>query len=135
MKSQLLNIRDCKRESFRQIYEEMLRISLLQQPWWFQPLLLKSRYIQHLIVYNHWSRPWEYPWAILASEIKSDTLKMLDIGSGGSPFAIYLAKCGHESYVIDPSLNQGLNAVINKSKGLYRNIRSFLFYSFHLVYS
>ena len=110
-----------------EIYEEMLSIFLLQQPWWFRPLLIRSRYLQRIVDYNHWSRAWEYPWAILVADIKEHSLRILDIGGGGSPFAIYLEKCGHESYVIDPSLNLGLNAYINRSKGIYRNIRSFVF--------
>lgn len=127
MESQLLDIRDCTQEPFKQIYEEMLSISLLQQPWWFRPLLIRSRYLQRLIDYNHWSRAWEYPWAMLASEIQKKPLRILDVGAGGSPFAIYLAQHSHEACVIDPSLNQGLAASINRNKGIYRNIRSFVF--------
>lgn len=128
LESKLLDLKDCSEELFKQIYGEMLSISLLQQPWWFRTLLVRSRYLQGLIDYQHWSRAWEYPWAMIASEIQGHSFRILDVGGGGSPFAIYLEKHGHESYVIDPSLNQGLNAVINKSKGLYRNIRSLLFY-------
>ena len=88
---------------------------------------MKSRYIQRLVNYNHWSRAWEYPWAILASKVNKKSLRILDVGGGGSPFAIYLEQTGHESYVIDPSLNQGLYFVINRNKSIYRNIRSFVF--------
>ena len=125
--SQLLDIRDCTKEPFKQIYEEMLRISLLRQPRWFRPLLARSLYLQRLVDYNHWSRAWEYPWAILASKVNNNSLRILDVWGGGSPFAIYLGQSGHESIVIDPSLNQGLNASINRNKGIYRNIRSFIF--------
>lgn len=105
----------------------MLDISLLQQPWWFRSLLKRSPYLQRIISYNHWSRNWEYPWAVLASEMKNNSYKILDVGGGGSPFAIYLSKYGHDSIVCDPSLNQGWNAVINRNKGIFRNIRSLIF--------
>ncbi len=127
MESQLLDMRDCSSEAFKQIYKEMLEIFLLQQPWWFRCILKRLRYLQRLVGYDHWSRAWEYPWAVLASEIQDYSLRILDVGGGGSPFAIYLEQKGHESYVIDQSLNQGLNAIINRNKGIFRNIRSFIF--------
>ena len=37
------------------------------------------------------ARNWEYPWAILNSEISSDT-RILDVGSGCSLFPLYLAQ-------------------------------------------
>ena len=127
MQSQLLDMRNCIKKPFRDIYKEMLNISILQQPWWFRPLLKRSSYLQKLISYNHWSRSWEYPWAILASEFKDNSYKILDVGGGGSPFAKYLSEFGYESIVCDPSLNHSLNSVINRNKGIYRNIRSLIF--------
>lgn len=39
----------------------------------------------------HWSREWEYPYAVIASEIKrGDTL--LDLGCGGSPLDLWLSR-------------------------------------------
>ena len=128
VESQLIDIRNCADESFKRIYKEMLKISLLQQPWWFRPVLKKSNYLQKLINYNHWSRAWEYPWAIIAAEMQKHSFKVLDVGGGGSPFAIYLAQNGHETYVIDPSLNQGLSSLVNKDKSIYRNMRSIIFH-------
>ena len=127
MQSKLLDMRYCSKQHFKQIHEEMLNISLLHQPWWFRPLLKRSPYLQGLINYNHWSRAWEYPWAVLASEMQNNSYKILDVGGGGSPFAIYLAEHGHDSIVCDPSLNQGLNAILNRNKGIYMNIRPFIF--------
>lgn len=127
VKSQLIDMRNCTEESFRRIYKEMLRISLLQQPWWFRPLLVRSNYLQSLLSYNHWSRAWEYPWAIMAAEMQGHSFRTLDVGGGGSPFAIYLAQNGHETYVIDPSLNQGLSSFVNREKSFYRNMRSIIF--------
>jgi ubiquinone/menaquinone biosynthesis C-methylase UbiE len=127
LESKLLDLRDCSKEYFKRIYDEMLRISLFEQPRWFRPLLMRSRYFQRVVGYNHWSRAWEYPWAILVSEIKGPSLRILDVGGGGSPFAIYLDQHGHEATVIDPSLDQGLKATLNRNKGIYRNIKSFIF--------
>ena len=127
MHSQLLDIRDCNKKTFWDVHKEMLNISLMQQPLWFRPLLKRSPYLQRLIGFNSWSRSWEYPWAIFASEIKNNSYKTLDVGGGEAVFAIYLAKHGHKSIVIDPSLNQRLNIVINRNKGRCRNFRSFIF--------
>ena len=128
-KSQLLDMRDCSRERFKEIYKEILEISLLQQPKYFLPLLLRSHYIQGLIGYDHWSRAWEYPWAILAANLAQWSLRILDVGGGGSPFPVHLANLGHQSYVIDPSLRGGINLGLDKNKSLVRNIRSCLFQS------
>jgi len=127
VESQLLDIRNCTEESFKQIFKEMLRISLSLQSWWFRPIIKRSKYLQKLMNYDHWSRAWEYPWAIMAAEMQKYSFKILDVGGGGSPFAIYLAQNGHKAYVIDPSLNQGLSTFINREKGIYRNIRSLIF--------
>jgi len=43
----------------------MLRLSLARQPRWFRPLLLKHRRLQSMTGYDHWSRAWEYPWAVI----------------------------------------------------------------------
>ena len=127
--SQLLDMRDSTKEPFKQIHKEMLTISLLQQPWWFRPLLKTSCYLQRLIGYNHWSRAWEYPCAVLAAEMEHHSYRILDVGGGGSPFAEYSSKNGHNAYEIDPSLNEGLSHVVNRSKGIYRNVRSLIFYA------
>ena len=51
----------------------------------------------------HWSRDWEYPWAVISSEIKSGE-KVLDCGCGGSPLLPFLSKYGCEVYGIDPDI-------------------------------
>jgi len=130
MQSKLLDMRECSDDEFKKIYGRMLEISLSQQPFWFRPLLKRSSFLQKSISHNHWSRNWEYPWAIIASAFKNNSYKTLDVGGGGSPFAIYLTECGYYSIVCDPSLNEGLNAVFNNDKGIYRNIKSFIF---HLI--
>lgn len=41
---------------------------------------------------THWSREWEYPWAIINSDCESnENLNILDCGCGGSPLAPYIA--------------------------------------------
>jgi len=129
LESQLLDIRDCRKSEYQSIYQELLNISLFQQPRWFRPFLIRSHYLQKIVGHNHWSRAWENPWAILASELKNCSLKILDVGGGGSPLAIYLEKKNNETYVIDPSLNQGMDMFINTNKGFFRNIRSLIFHS------
>lgn len=129
MESKLLDMRDCSDEGFKRIYRDMLQIHLLQQPRWFRPLLLRSSRLKGWIGYDQWSRAWEYPWAILAADLGRTHLRTLDVGGGGSPFAAYLAQLGHDSFVIDPSLNQGASSVVNAGKGIYRNLRSLVFWS------
>jgi len=47
-------------------------------------------------------RNWEYPWAILNSNISVDT-KILDVGSGVSLFPLYLARISRKVDSIDPN--------------------------------
>lgn len=49
---------------------------------------------------TNWSRIWEYPFAILNSEISSK-LKVLDAGCAGSPLLSYFLKHRCETYGID----------------------------------
>jgi SAM-dependent methyltransferase len=122
--SRLLDMRECTGDRFRSVHAEMLRVSLRLQPAWFRPLLTRSGYLKLWTGYDHWSRAWEYPWAIQAGDLPRRPVRTLDVGGGGSPFAIYLAQLGHESVVVDPSLDQGISSVFDPKRSLYRNIRS-----------
>jgi SAM-dependent methyltransferase len=51
------------------------------------------------------SRAWEYPWALLNSQISSDT-KILDVGSGHSLFPLYLAQRSDHVDSIDSAERQ-----------------------------
>ena len=124
MDSRLLDMRDCRTGAFAAIHRDMLALALSQQPRWFRPLLRKSRTLQGWTGYDHWSRAWEYPWAVLAAGLGVRPLCTLDVGGGGSPFALYLAARGHESHVADPSLDQGSSFVFDRQKSLYKNARS-----------
>jgi 2-polyprenyl-3-methyl-5-hydroxy-6-metoxy-1,4-benzoquinol methylase len=42
-------------------------------------------------VVTHWSREWEYPWAILNARLRPG-MAVADLGCGGSPLAIWLAR-------------------------------------------
>jgi len=99
MESKLLDMRDCSNERFKEIHQDMLQICLLQQPKWLRPLLLRSSRLKSWIAYDHWSRAWEYPWAIQVAALGQSPLQTLDVGGGGSPFAEYLGQQGHDSFV------------------------------------
>lgn len=129
MESKLLDMRDCSDGRFSEIHKQMLRNQLMQQPGWIRPLVQKSDFFKNLVDYDHWSRKWEYPWAVQAADLGNKPLRTLDVGGGGSPFAEYLAQQGYESVVIDPSLDQGGSSIISREKGVYRNIRSLGFWS------
>lgn len=59
-------------------------------------------------IITHWSREWEYPWAIINSEINS-SYKILDCGCGGSPLIFYLAdKFNCNSFGIDRNYGNDL---------------------------
>lgn len=135
--SRLLDLRDCDHPGWAAIHREMLRLDLEQQPRWFRPLLRRSRRLQQATGYDHWSRSWEYPWAIRAAALPeapaagrppgdAGRLRVLDVGGGGSPFALYLAARGHEAWIADPSLDQGRSFVFDRERGLLRNLRSLL---------
>ncbi|MCI0568935.1 MAG: class I SAM-dependent methyltransferase [Acidobacteria bacterium] len=120
----LLDMRDCELPEFREIHKEMLEIGLELQPRWFRPLLLRSHRLRSYTGYGHWSRAWEYPWAILAADLPESPGRMVDVGGGGSAFSFYLARRGHDCVVADPSLNEGVGCVYDRERTLYQNFRS-----------
>ena len=56
--------------------------------------------IEKFNLFGFWSRIWEYPFAILNSELKP-SLKVLDAGCIGSPLLSFLHNFGCEVYGID----------------------------------
>lgn len=55
-------------------------------------------------VVTHWSREWEYPWAVLNLEARAG-LRVVDLGCGGSPLLPYLSRrCGCACVGVDPVL-------------------------------
>jgi len=105
MSSQLLDMRDCESQEFSQVYGEIRRIASRLQPVWFRPFF-KIPAIRFKLEYDHWSRRWEYPWAIFNADLQPG-MCVLDAGSGGSPFPLYLGMSGFECYAADPSLDLG----------------------------
>jgi SAM-dependent methyltransferase len=43
-------------------------------------------------VITHWSREWEYPWAVINAEITRNYTTILDCGCGGSPLLPYITE-------------------------------------------
>lgn len=105
MPSQLLDMRDCESTEFHQIYGEMFRLTNKFQRSWFRPLF-QIGVIRRKLGFYHRTRQWEYPWAILNANLQAG-MRVLDVGSGGSPFPLYLGMGGVECYAADPSLDQG----------------------------
>ncbi len=122
--SRLLDMRECGDPQFAAIHREMIAIAMELQPAWFRPLLRRSARLKRWTGHDHWSRAWEYPWAIRSAELGDARLRTLDVGGGGGPFAHYLARRGHDSHVVDPSLDRGVSFVLDRGRGLYRNVRS-----------
>jgi SAM-dependent methyltransferase len=126
MSSGLLDMRDTARPEWRATYEGMLRLALAQQPTWFRPILLRNRRLQSMTGYDHWSRAWEYPWAVDNAALGPPPQRVLDVGGGGGPFAPWLAAQGHEAHVADPSLDRGRWFAWDPARGAWRNTRTLL---------
>lgn len=105
MPSRLLDMRDCESSEFSALYGEIRRVASRLQPVWFRPLF-QIRAVRRRLGFDHWSRRWEYPWAVLNADLQAG-MRVLDVGSGGSPFPLYLGMSGFECYAADPSLEQG----------------------------
>lgn len=120
-------MRECADPSSRDIYAGMRALDLARQPAWFRPLLVRSRRLQGMTGFDHWSRAWEYPWAVIEAGLApaaAGRLRLLDVGGGGSPFGPWLATRGHEVHVADPSLDQGRDFAWDPKRGVYRNART-----------
>jgi SAM-dependent methyltransferase len=143
MPSRLLDMRECADPAFRDIHAGMRALDLARQPAWFRPLLERSRRLRAMTGFDHWSRAWEYPWAVIeaglvpaagpgagdppgaaAPPVRPTRLRVLDVGGGGSPFGPWLAARGHEVHVADPSLDQGRDFAWDPGRSVYRNARS-----------
>jgi 2-polyprenyl-3-methyl-5-hydroxy-6-metoxy-1,4-benzoquinol methylase len=105
MPSQLLDMSDCESSEFSRIYGEISRIADRLQPVWFRPFF-KIQTLRHKLGFDHWSRKWEYLWTVINADLRAG-MRVLDIGSGSSPFPLYLGMKGYECYGADPSLDQG----------------------------
>lgn len=53
----------------------------------------------------HWSRDWEYPWAVTNSGVQAGQ-RILDCGCGGPPFLPFMASYGLECFGIDTNAGQ-----------------------------
>jgi SAM-dependent methyltransferase len=122
--SRLIDMREAGDPEWRAIYDGMLGLAMTQQPAWFRPLLRKSRRLQTMTGYDHWSRAWEYPWAVGAAELPKAPRCLLDVGGGGSPFLPWFAAQGHECHIVDPSLDQGRFFAWDPQRSPWKNART-----------
>ena len=90
--TKFLDLRDCEDPRFKTI-----NCQLDQIVWWMQgrvfQLALTLTGKKHRILPVWWSGRWEYPWAILAADLKIGE-EALDCGCGGSPLLPYLSPGG-----------------------------------------
>ena len=82
----------CLRKEFEHIYSNILNKG---------PEIYGSKFPDQTKIC--WARDWEYPWAIINSDVKAGE-KVLDCGCGGSPLLPFLAQFGCEAYGIDPNI-------------------------------
>jgi len=97
--NKFLKFEDYKLVSYQCIKKELEHIYVNVLKKTRQGFGSKSLYKSNI----HWSRDWEYPWAIISSEVKSGE-KVLDCGCGGSPLLPFLSKYGCKAYGIDPDI-------------------------------
>lgn len=103
--SGLLDMRHCTRPEWVSINRRIARLESRLQPFWFKPLF-RFVYVRRRLGYDHWSRLWEYPWAVLSANLEPG-MRVLDVGSGGSAFPLFLALDGYRVHSADPSLADG----------------------------
>ena len=72
----------------------------------------------------HWSRDWEYPWAIINSNVKMGD-KVLDCGCGGSPLLPFLQQFGCEAYGVDPNIFKRMSLFNYYSDLIRRGMKKF----------
>jgi SAM-dependent methyltransferase len=118
MPSQLLDMRDCESSEFTQIYAEISKAANLLQPVWFRPIFAFPA-VRCRLGFDWWSRKWEYPWSLLNADMQAG-LRVLDIGSGGSPLSVYLGRMGYECYAADPCLDKGKS--VESWRGRFLNL-------------
>lgn len=100
----------CLRKEFEDLYAKELRKT---------PSVYGSKYKNQTKI--HWSRDWEYPWAIINSYVKKGH-KVLDCGCGGSPLLLFLAQYGCEAYGIDPGLYSQRQSVVSYYSQLLKRV-------------
>gem|GEM_PF-1364120 len=97
--NRVLDLSELERPDYRAILADLDRL-LLQDP----------------ISYLHPSKRWEYPWALEQAGLKPAS-RILDVGSGGSIFPVYLAAAGHSvtasDRVVLPRLDRWHDIKIN----------------------
>lgn len=97
--NKLLNFDDFKNVAFQSILKELEIFHRKKLKKGIHTIRLKLPVPTRI----HWSRDWEYPWAILSSNVKAGE-RVLDCGCGGSPFLPFLAYNGCIAYGIDPNI-------------------------------
>jgi len=97
----------CLRKVFEDIYEELGKT----------PSLYGSKYENQTKI--HWSRDWEYPWAVIHSRVKAGH-RVLDCGCGGSPLLPFLARYGCQAYGIDPGINTPMQSLYSHYLQLWK---------------
>lgn len=97
--NKFLTIEDFERQDFQRLRKEFERvyIEVLKK----QPETRGAKEPHRPKI--HWSRDWEYPWAIINSGVEPGQ-KVLDCGCGGSPLLPYLDLLGCETYGADPNI-------------------------------
>lgn len=94
-----MDLEEARQPLFKEILKELDRLNFMSLGILFR---LYYKYINKQISFgiSPITRHWEYPWAIINSEIRKGN-RVLDAGCGDSPLLLYLYKKGYLCYGLD----------------------------------
>jgi ubiquinone/menaquinone biosynthesis C-methylase UbiE len=95
--NKFMNLEEIRHNDFRKIFDELDTLYRLSQGAF---LNLYYKYWQKNFRIPNITRQWEYPWAIMNSQIKRGQ-RVLDAGCGNSPLLLYLFRRNCLCYGID----------------------------------
>ena len=97
--SKLIDLRDyCENPAYQRIYQEMEQI-IWRMHGRLGRILVRSLKPDAPVL-PIWSRRWEWPWAVLAGDVRPG-MRVLDAGCGGSPLLAYLSRRGTKCFGVD----------------------------------
>lgn len=97
--NKFLEEKDFKEESYRRLLEEF--DCIYSKVFNKKPDTYGAKFPDKVKI--HWSRDWEYPWAVINSDVRAGE-RVIDCGCGGSPLLPFLAQFGCEAYGVDPDI-------------------------------
>lgn len=92
--NKLMDLEETRKAEYRKTFKQCYRLYFKSQG------CLLNLYYRFLNVKFCFTRVWEYPWALINSEVKKGDI-VLDAGCGSSPLLFYLHERGCSCHGID----------------------------------